>query len=64
MTSGLLENLTSIEECKIVLDEDCSSNNPYLETVPLLIGNEDFSRAKWFKGSKDRGFKGTLAAQK
>ena len=35
-----------------------------LETGYLHIEKGFLSRAKWFKGSKDRGFRGTLAAQK
>ena len=63
MTSSSLGKL-SIEEYKAVLDEASSRNEHYLETGHLHIQKEFSSRAKWFKGSKDRGFRGTLAAQK
>ena len=64
MTSSSLGYLLSIEEYKAVLDEASSKNEYYLETGHLHIGKGFLSRAKWFKGSKDRGFRGTLAAQK
>ena len=64
MTLSSLGYLLSIEEYKAVLDEASSKNEHYLETGHLHIEKEFLSRAKWFKGSKDRGFRGTLAAQK
>ena len=64
MTSSSLEKLLPIEEYKAVLDEASSRNEHYLETGHLHIEKEFLSRAKWFKGSKDRGFRGTLVAQK
>ena len=63
MTSSSLGNLLSIEEYKAVFDEASSRNEHYLETGHLYIEKECLSRAKWFKGSKDRGFRGTLAAE-
>ena len=54
----------SIEEHKATLDEASSRNEHYLKTGHLHIEKECLSRAKWFKGSKDRGFRGNLAAQK
>ena len=64
MTSSSLGKLLSIEEYKAVLDEASSKNEHYLEAGHLYIEKGFFSRAKWFKGSKDRGFRGNLAAQK
>ena len=64
MTSSTLGHLLSIDEYKAVLDESSSKNEHYLETGHLHIEKEFLSRAKWFKGSKDRGFRGNLAAQK
>ena len=64
MTSSSLGKLLSVEEYKASLDEASSRNEHYLETGHLHIGKECLSRAKWFKGSKDRGFRGNLAAQK
>ena len=63
MTSSSLGKLLSIEEYKAVLDEASSRNEHSLETGHLHIEKECLSRAKWFKGSKDRGFRGTLAAE-
>ena len=64
MTSSTLGHLLSIDEYKAILDEASSKNEHYLETGHLHIEKEFRSRAKWFKGSKGRGFRGTLAAQK
>ena len=64
MTSSSLGNLLSIEEYKAVLDEASSENEHYLETGHLHIEKGCLSRAKWFKGSKDRGFRENLSAQK
>ena len=64
MTSSSLGYLLSIEEYKAVLDEASSKNEHYLETGHLHIEKGFLSRAKWFKGSNDRGFRGTLAAKK
>ena len=64
MTSSSLGELLSIEEYKAVLDEASSRNEHSLETGHLYIEKECLSKTKWFKGSKDRGFRGNLAAQK
>ncbi len=64
MTSSTLGHLLSIDEYKAVLDEASSKNEQYLETGHLHIEKEFLSKAKWFKGSKSRGFRGTLAAKK
>ena len=63
MTSSSLGKLLSTEEYKAVLDEASSRNEHYLETGQLHLEKECLSRAKWFKGSKDRGFRGTLMAE-
>ena len=64
MTSSSLGNILALEKYKAVIDEDSSSNNPYLEAGNLCITKECLSRSKWFKGSNDRGFRGTLAEEK
>ena len=64
MTSSSLGKLLSIEEYKAVPDEASSRDEHYLETGHLHIEKACLSRAKWFKGSKDRGFRGNLTAQK
>ena len=61
MASSSLGYLLSIEEYKAVLDEASSRNEHSLEPGHLHIEKECLSRAKWFKGSKDRGFRGALA---
>ena len=61
MTSSSLGHILSIKEYKAIINEDSTSNKLYLETRNSQIGKECLSRVKWFKGSKDRGFKGTLA---
>ncbi len=61
MTSSSLENIPSIEDYKTVLDKNSNRNKTYLETGHLPIQKQCCSKVKWFKGSKDRGFKGTLA---
>ena len=63
MTSSSLGNLLSIEKYKAVLDEASSRNEHYLETGHLHIEKEYLSRATWFKGSTDRGLRGTLLAE-
>ena len=63
MTSSSLANILSIEESKAIIDEDSSSNELYLDRGHSHIEKECLSRVKWFKGSKDRGFRGTLAEQ-
>ena len=64
MTTSSIGSILSIEECKDVLDENSNSNKCYLGKGNLLIEKTYLSRAKWFKGSKNRGFRGNLAAQK
>ncbi len=64
MTSSSLGNLLAIEEYNAVLDEDSSSNELYLKTAHLSIENGCLSKAKWFKGSRDRGFRGNRAEKK
>ena len=64
MTSAAGGKLPPIEEYKAVLDEASSRNEHYLETGHLHTGKENLSIEKWFKGSKDRGFRGNLVAQK
>ncbi len=64
MTSSSLRDILSIKESKAIINEDSTSNKLYLETPNSQIGKECLSRLKWFKGSSDRGFRGTLAEQK
>ncbi|WP_164923244.1 MULTISPECIES: hypothetical protein [Prochlorococcus] len=47
---------------KAVLDDSSSINEPYLEPGHLHPGKELPSSKKWFKGARDRGFRGDLAA--
>ena len=51
-----------MREYKAVLAEASSIENPYLETGHLYPENELLPRPIWFKGSRDRGLRGNLAA--
>ena len=62
MTSKSSENILSMKEYKAVLDEISSSKKPYLETGHLHQEKEYFQKNKWFKGARERGFRGDLAA--
>ena len=64
MTSSSLGNLLAIDEYNAVLDKDSCSNELYFDTAHLSIKNGCLSKAKWFKGSRDRGFRGTLTEKK
>ncbi len=51
----------SMQEYKALLVENLSSQKQYLDTghlQPEIISTAD----RWFKGSKDRGFRGQLAS--
>ena len=62
MTSKLSWNVLSMEAYKAVLTEASSLAKPYSETVHLYPENEIIPRPVWFKGSRDRGLNGNIAA--
>ncbi|AAQ00563.1 hypothetical protein EV11_1735 [Prochlorococcus sp. SS52] len=62
MASKSSKNILSMAQYKAVLDDSSSINEPYLEPGHLHPGKELPSSKKWFKGARDRGFRGDLAA--
>ncbi len=62
MSSKSSENLLSMKVYKAILDAEANSKESYLETVHLHQDNILPSNHKWFKGSRDRGLRGDLAA--
>ena len=62
MTSKSSRSVLSMEEYKAVLAEASSLEKPYSETGHLYQENRLLPRAVWFKGSRDRGLRGNLAA--
>ena len=62
MTSKSLENIHSMKEYKTVLAEVSRANKPHLNVSNLNSDNQLLSRSKWFKGSRDRGLRGNIAA--
>ena len=61
MTSKPTENILPMEECKTVFNEASSRNKTYLEAAHVYPGEKSLLRTKWFKGSRDRSFRGALA---
>ena len=55
--SGLSKN-----DYKAFLAEASSLKNPYIVIGNLFPENELLARPVWFKGSRDRGLRGNLAA--
>ena len=62
MTSKSSRSVLSMEENKAVLAEASTLEKPYTETGHLYPVNELRPRPVWFKGSRDRGLRGNLAA--
>ena len=62
MTSKASRNVLSMKEYQAVLAEASSLNKPYSEIGHLYTENELLPRSKWFKGRKDRGLRGDIAA--
>jgi len=62
MTSKSSKSVLSMREYKAVLEEASSIEKPYSETGHLYPENELLPRPIWFKGSRDRGLRGNLAA--
>ena len=51
-----------MKESKAVLEVASSIEKPYSENGHFYTENELLPRAIWFKGSRDRGLRGDLAA--
>ena len=51
-----------MKEYKAVLEESSSLTKPCIETLHLYQDNEMLPRPVWFKGSRDRGLRGNMAA--
>ena len=62
MTSKSSRSVLSMREYKAVLEEASSIEKPYSETGHLYQENKLLPRPVWFKGSRDRGLRGNLAA--
>ena len=62
MSSRLSRSLLSMKEYKAVLAEASSLKEPYSETGHLYQENRLLPRPVWFKGSRDRGMRGDIAA--
>ncbi len=62
MSSKSSQNVLSINDYKAVLSEASSLKKPYSVIGHLFPENELPPRPLWFKGSRDRGLRGILAA--
>ena len=62
MTSKSSRSVLSMEEYKAVLAEASTLEKPYSETGHLYQENRLLPRPVWFKGSRNRGLRGNLAA--
>ena len=62
MTSKSSRSILSMEEYKAVLTEASTLEKPYSETGHLYQKNRLLPRPVWFKGSRDRGMRGDIAA--
>ena len=62
MTSKSTRSALSMKDYKAVLAEASSVAKPYSETGHLYQENRLLPRPVWFKGSRDRGLRGNLAA--
>ena len=51
-----------MKEYKAILAEASSLKEPYSEIGHLYQENRLFPRPVWFKGSRDRGMRGDIAA--
>ena len=62
MTSKSIRSVLSMKDYKAVLAEASSFAKPYSERGHLYQENRLLPRPVWFKGSRDRGLRGNLAA--
>ena len=62
MTSKSSRSVLSMNDYKAVLAEASFVAQPYSETGHLYQENRLLPRPVWFKGSRDRGLRGNLAA--
>ena len=62
MTSKLSRCVISINDYKAVFAEASIPKKPYSEKGHLYQENKLLPRPVWFKGSRDRGLRGKLAA--
>ena len=62
MTSKSSRSVLSMEEYKAVLAEASTREKPYSETGHLYQENRLLPRPVWFKGSRDIGMRGDIAA--
>ncbi len=62
MTSKSSRSILSMREYKAVLAESSSVAQPYSETGHLYQENRLLPRPVWFKGTRDRGLRGDIAA--
>ena len=62
MTSKASRSVLSMKDYKAVLPEASGVAKPYSETGHLYQENRLLPRPVWFKGSRDRGLRGNLAA--
>ena len=62
MSSKSSRNVLSMEEYKSFLGEASSLKKPYSEIGHLSPEDRLLPRPVWFKGSRDRGLRGDVAA--
>ena len=62
MSSKSSRSVLSLNDHKAVLAEDSGVAKPYSETGHLYQENRLHPRPVWFKGSRDRGLRGDIAA--
>ena len=62
MTSKSSRNVLPMKEDKAVLPEASRVAKPYSETGHLYQENRLHPRSVWFKGSRNRGLRGNIAA--
>ena len=51
----------SLEEYKVIVNEDSGATNEYTK-VGHLYPEKNTPQYRWFKGSRDRGVRGDIAA--
>ncbi len=62
MTSKSSQDVLLMKEYKAILDAEANSKESFSKIDRLHQDNVLLTRSKWFKGSRDRGLKGDLAA--
>ena len=62
MTSKPSRSVLSMKDYQAVLAEASIIEKPYSETGHLYQKNRLLPRPVWFKGSRDRGLRGDIAA--